>query len=72
MNMTCKQNYELINLDDYIQSGEGGMALTYLSDEERDWWEIESIQDGKMKWTALRIDEDLTTHTETLELSKVQ
>jgi uncharacterized protein (TIGR02172 family) len=27
--MTCKQNYELINLDDYIQSGEGGMALTY-------------------------------------------
>lgn len=29
MNMTCKQNYELINLDDYIQSGEGGMALTY-------------------------------------------
>lgn len=29
MNMTCKQNYELINLDDYIQTGEGGMALTY-------------------------------------------
>lgn len=45
---------------------------TVLSDEERDWWEIESIQGGKMKWTALRIDEDLTTHTETLELSKVQ
>ena len=33
---------------------------------------VESIQGGKMKWTALRIDEDLTTHTETLELSKVQ
>ena len=45
---------------------------TASSDENRDWWEIESIQDGKMKWTALRIDEDLTTHTETLELSKVQ
>lgn len=45
---------------------------TASSDEERDWWEIESIQDGKMKWTALRLDEDLTTHTETLELSKVQ
>lgn len=45
---------------------------TALSDEERDWWEIKSIQDGKMKWTALRLDEDLTTHTETLELSKVQ
>lgn len=45
---------------------------TASSDENRDWWEIESIQDGKMKWTALRLDEDLTTHTETLELSKVQ
>ena len=45
---------------------------TASSDEERDWWEIESIQDGKMKWTALRLDENLTTHTETLELSKVQ
>jgi len=29
MNMTCKQNYELINLDDYIQTGEGGTALSY-------------------------------------------
>lgn len=29
MNTTSKQEYELINLDDYIQSGEGGMALTY-------------------------------------------
>ena len=45
---------------------------TASSDEQRDWWEIESIQGGKMKWTALRIDKDLTTHTETLELSKVQ
>ena len=45
---------------------------TASSDENRDWWEIKSIQDGKMKWTALRLDEDLTTHTETLELSKVQ
>lgn len=45
---------------------------TASSDEERDWWEIESIQDGQMKWTALRLDEDLTTHTETLELNKIQ
>ena len=45
---------------------------TASSDENRDWWEIVSIQDGQMKWTALRLDEDLTTHTETLELSKVQ
>ena len=45
---------------------------TASSDEERDWWEIESIQDGKMKWTALRLDEDLSTHTETMELTKIQ
>ncbi|MBR4786660.1 MAG: hypothetical protein IK013_02090 [Bacteroidales bacterium] len=45
---------------------------TAESDEERDWWEIESIQDGTMKWTALRMDEDLTTHTETLVLNKIQ
>jgi len=45
---------------------------TASSDENRDWWEIESIQDGQMKWTALRLDEDLTTHTETLELNKIQ
>ena len=41
-------------------------------DEERDWREIESIQDGKMKWTALRLDEDLSTHTETMELIRIQ
>lgn len=29
MDTTANQNYEYINLDDYIQSGEGGMALTY-------------------------------------------
>jgi hypothetical protein len=45
---------------------------TASSDENRDWWEIVSIQDGQMKWTALRLDEDLTTHTETLELNKIQ
>ena len=29
MNTTHEQNYELINLEDYIQTGEGGTALTY-------------------------------------------
>lgn len=29
MNTTSEHNYELINLEDYTQSGEGGMALTY-------------------------------------------
>ena len=42
------------------------------SEELREWWEIESIQDGVMKWTALRLREDGTTYTATFEMSKVQ
>lgn len=29
MSVTGKQKYEHINLDDYIQSGEGGTAISY-------------------------------------------
>ena len=29
MNMTQTQNYELINLDEYVQTGEGGTAISY-------------------------------------------
>ena len=78
--------FSLKNGDDHWQVFEDEMSEYFVdgsllctrwqnsasSDENRDWWEIVSIQDGKMKWTALRLDEDLTTHTETLELSKVQ
>ena len=41
------------------------------SDELREWWEIESIKDGVMKWTALRQKEDGTTYTATFEMKKV-
>ena len=41
-------------------------------EEHREWWEIESIQDGVMKWTALRQREDGTTYTATFEMTKVQ
>ena len=40
--------------------------------ENREWWEIESIQNGVMKWTALRMREDGTTYTATFEMTKVQ
>ena len=33
--------------------------------EYREWWEIESIQDGVMKWKALRLREDGSTYTAT-------
>ena len=41
-------------------------------EEHREWWEIESIQDGVMKWKALRQREDGTTYTATFEMTKVQ
>ena len=41
------------------------------SDDLREWWEIESIKDGVMKWTALRQKEDGTTYTATFEMKKV-
>lgn len=40
--------------------------------ENREWWEIESIKDGVMKWTALRQKEDGTTYTATFEMTKVE
>ena len=39
-------------------------------EEHREWWEIESIEDGVMKWTALRLNEDGTTYTATFEMTK--
>ena len=40
--------------------------------ENREWWEIESIKDGVMKWKALRMREDGSTYTATFEMTKVQ
>jgi ABC-type sugar transport system substrate-binding protein len=40
--------------------------------EQRQWWEIESIQNGVMKWKALNQNADGPTYTETVELTKVE
>ena len=37
-----------------------------------EWWEIESIQDGVMKWKALRQREDGSTYTATFQMTKVE
>lgn len=42
------------------------------SGELREWWEIESIKNGVMKWTALRMHDDGTTYTATFEMTQVQ
>ena len=40
--------------------------------ENREWWEIASIVDGVMNWTALRQQDDGTTYTATFQMTKVQ
>ena len=41
------------------------------NEEHREWWEIESIKDGVMKWKALRQKEDGSTYIATFEMKKV-
>ena len=42
------------------------------SEELREWWEIESIEDGMMKWKALREREDGSTYTATFQMTRVK
>ena len=39
--------------------------------EHREWWEIASIDNGVMNWTALRKRDDGTTYTATFSMTKV-
>ncbi len=41
------------------------------NEENREWWEIESVENGVMKWSALRKNADGTTYTSTFEMKKV-
>ena len=41
------------------------------NEEHREWWEIESIENGVMKWKAHRKNADGTTFTSTFEMNKV-
>ena len=41
------------------------------NEEHREWWEIESIENGVMKWKALRQREDGSTYTATFEMKKI-
>lgn len=40
--------------------------------ENREWWEIASIEDGVMNWTALRQREDGTTYNATFSMTRVR
>ena len=39
-------------------------------EETREWWEIDSIEDGVMRWSALCLDADGNTYTATFEMRK--
>ncbi len=41
------------------------------NEEHREWWEIESIENGVMRWKALRQREDGTTYTATFQMERV-
>ena len=38
----------------------------------REWWEIASINEGVMKWTALRQREDGSTYITTFEMKEIE
>ncbi|MCR5042648.1 MAG: hypothetical protein K6A93_00690 [Bacteroidaceae bacterium] len=40
--------------------------------EKRESWEIASIKDGKMEWTALRQTSDGTYYTATFSMTQVK
>ena len=42
------------------------------SEELREWWEIESIEGGVMKWKALRQRENGSTYTATFQMTRVK
>jgi len=42
------------------------------SSEHREWWEIASIEDGVMNWTALRKNEQDTVYTATFSMRRVE
>lgn len=63
-------------MNDYIL--DGTLLCTRLKangtgkEEYREWWEIESVNNGAMKWKALRLSDDGTTYTANYELVKVK
>ena len=65
--------YEGNTLNEYFV--DGNLLCTRWIDndvENREWWEIVSIKNDVMKWTALRQKEDGSTFTATFEMKKVE
>ena len=61
---------------DYAQCVDGNLLCTRWKDagavEQREWWEIASLADGQMEWTALRKRPDGTTFVQGTKWKKVE
>ncbi|MBP5246635.1 MAG: hypothetical protein J6Z31_02105 [Fibrobacter sp.] len=59
-------------VNDYFVDGQL-LCTRWVEDgeENREWWEIESIQNGVMKWKALRSNKDESTFTASFEMTKI-
>ncbi len=68
-NWVPSENY----VNDYFVDGQL-LCTRWVEDgeENREWWEIESIQNGVMKWKALRSNKDGSTYTATFEMTKIE
>ena len=58
-------------LNEYFVAG-NLLCMRWINDDQmyHEWWEIESIEDGVMKLTALRVNDDGTTYNATFEMKK--
>lgn len=68
-NWTASANF----VNDYFVDGQL-LCTRWVEDgeENREWWEIESIENGIMKWKALRNNPDGSTYTASFEMSKIE
>lgn len=63
------------NLHEYFVDGNLLCTRWKLAGDEaenREWWEIASLENGTMIWTALRMKADGSTYTESFKMTKVE
>ena len=63
----------LNTLNEYFVDG-NLLCMRWINNgaEYREWWEVASIEDNVMSWTALRKKDDGTTYTASFSMVKVQ
>lgn len=65
----CSKDYYYNNL--IYNDDEKNVSIDAGAAEQREWWEIASLADGQMEWTALRKRPDGTTFVQGTKWKKV-